>query len=101
MDNSNLFLDSKAVAAILMVSKRTLQNYRSEGKLVFYKISPKTIRYRVEDVVDFLKQSNCCSYQKDRVKRAYRKIHGKIVIQIKVINNGDGKIAISIIFLDN
>ena len=25
MDNSNLFLDSKAVAAILMVSKRTLQ----------------------------------------------------------------------------
>ena len=49
MDNSNLFLDSKAVAAILMVSKRTLQNYRSEGKLVFYKISPKTIRYRVED----------------------------------------------------
>lgn len=67
MDNSNLFLDSKAVAAILMVSKRTLQNYRSEGKLVFYKISPKTIRYRVEDVVDFLKQSNCCSYQKDRV----------------------------------
>ena len=50
MDNSNLFLDSKAVAAILMVSKRTLQNYRSEGKLVFYKISPKTIRYRVEAV---------------------------------------------------
>ena len=74
MDNSNLFLDSKAVAAILMVSKRTLQNYRSEG----YKISPKTIRYRVEDVVDFLKQSNCCSYQKDRVNALIEKYTVKL-----------------------
>ena len=74
MDNSNLFLDSKAVAAILMVSKRTLQNYR----LVFYKISPKTIRYRVEDVVDFLKQSNCCSYQKDRVNALIEKYTVKL-----------------------
>ena len=78
MDNSNLFLDSKAVAAILMVSKRTLQNYRSEGKLVFYKISPKMIRYRVEDVVDFLKQSNCCSYQKDRVNALIEKYTVKL-----------------------
>lgn len=73
MDNSNLFLTSENVAAILMVSKRTLQNYRSEGKLVYYKISPKVIRYRVEDVVEFLKQSNCCSYQKDRVNALIKK----------------------------
>lgn len=73
MDNSNLFLTSENVAAILMVSKRTLQNYRSEGKLVYYKISPKVIRYRVEDVVEFLRQSNCCSYQKDRVNALIKK----------------------------
>lgn len=67
MDNSNLFLNSEAVAAILMVSKRTLQNYRSDGKLVHYKVSRKNILYRVEDVVEFLKQSSCCSFQKDRI----------------------------------
>lgn len=67
MDNSNLFLTSEDVAAILRVSKCTLQNYRSEGKLMYYKVSAKVIRYRVADVVEFLMQSNCCSYQKDRI----------------------------------
>lgn len=69
MNNSNLLLTSDDVAAILMVSKRTLQNYRTDGKLMFYKLSHKTIRYRVEDVVEFLKQSNCCSFQKDRINK--------------------------------
>lgn len=72
MDNSNLFLTSEDVVTILRVSKRTLQNYRSEGKLMYYKVSPKVIRYRVADVVEFLKQS-CCSYQKDRVNELIRK----------------------------
>ncbi|WP_291596413.1 helix-turn-helix domain-containing protein [Bacteroides sp.] len=73
MDNSNLFLNSEAVAAILMVSKRTLQNYRSEGKLVYYQVSRKNILYRVEDVVEFLKQSSCCSFQKDRINALLEK----------------------------
>ena len=73
MDNSNLFLTSEVVAAILMVSKRTLQNYRSECKLKYYRISRKKILYRVEDVVEFLKQSSCCSYQKDRINALIKK----------------------------
>lgn len=73
MDNLNLFLTSEDVATILRVSKRTVQNYRSEGKLMYYKVNPKTIRYRVGDVVEFLKQSNCCSYQKDRVNELIKK----------------------------
>lgn len=73
MDKSNLFLTSATVAAILMVSERTLQNYRSEGKIMYYKISRKNIRYRVEDVVEFLKQSSCCSYQKDRINALIEK----------------------------
>ena len=73
MDNSNLFLTSEDVATILMVIKRTLQNYLSEGKLIYYKISPKTIRYRVADGVEFLMQSNCCSYQKDRIDELIKK----------------------------
>lgn len=73
MDNLNMFLTSEAVAAILMVSKRTLQNYRSEGKLMYYRVSRKNILYRVEDVVEFLKQSSCCSYQKDRINALIEK----------------------------
>lgn len=73
MDNLNMLLTSEAVAAILMVSKRTLQNYRTEGKLKYYQISRKNIRYRVEDVVEFLKQSSCCSYQKDRINALIEK----------------------------
>ena len=73
MDNSNMLLTSEAVAAILIVSKRTLQNYRTEGKLKYYQISRKNIRYRVEDVVEFLKQSSRCSYQKDRINALIEK----------------------------
>lgn len=73
MDKSNMLLTSEAVAAILMVSERTLQNYRSEGKIMYYRISRKNIRYRVEDVVEFLKQSSCCSYQKDRINALIEK----------------------------
>ena len=72
-DYKDLLLDSDAVAAILMVSKRTLQNYRSEYKLKFYKLSRKTIRYKIGDVEEFLKQSSCCSYQKDRISTLLKK----------------------------
>ena len=80
-DYKDLLLDSEAVAAILMVSKRTLQNYRSENKLNFYKLSRKTVRYRIGDVEEFLKQSSCCSYQKDRLitlLKKYNPILGRI-----------------------
>ena len=40
---------------------------------MYYKVSAKVIRYRVADVVEFLMQSNCCSYQKDRINELIRK----------------------------
>ncbi len=73
MEGSKLFLKSDEVATILMISKRTLQNYRSDGRLKYYKLSRKVILYRAEDVVELLKQSWCCSYQKDRVNALLRK----------------------------
>jgi len=72
-DFRDLLLDSNAVAAILMVSRRTLQNYRSEYKLKYHRISRKTIRYRIRDVEEFLKQSSCCSFQKDRYNALLKK----------------------------
>lgn len=68
METTKRFLKSAEVAEILRISERTLQNYRSEGKILFYKISKKNILYRVEDVEELLKNSSCVSYQKDRLK---------------------------------
>ena len=73
MNNSDLLLDSNAVAKILKVSLRTIQNYRNEHKLKYYKVSRKTIRYKASDVVDFLNKSSCCSYQKDRINSLIEK----------------------------
>ena len=58
MDNSNLFLTSEDVAAILRVIKRTLQNSCSDGKLMYYKVSTKLIWSCVADAVEFLIQRN-------------------------------------------
>lgn len=68
MEINKKYLNSDEVAHILRVSKRTLQNYRTEGKIMYYKISKKSILYKVEDVEEFLKNSSCISYQKDRIK---------------------------------
>ena len=69
MENNNntktLFLTTEEVLRMLRVSKRTLQNYRTESKIPFYKVSSKTIRYRVVDVIAFLQNSSISSYQKD------------------------------------
>ena len=73
MENSKLFLKSDEVAAILMISKRTLQNYRADGRLKYYKLSRKVIFYRAEDVLELLQQSWCCSYQKDRAYALLKK----------------------------
>lgn len=74
MENlSNYFLRTDIVCKILNVCPRTLQNYRTEGKLKYHKISPKKIIYRVEDVVEFLKKSSCSSNQKDKVNSLLEK----------------------------
>jgi predicted site-specific integrase-resolvase len=64
-----LFLTTEEVMRILRVSKRTLQNYRNESKLHFYKMSSKTIRYKESDVLIFLQNSSCSSYLKDVAKK--------------------------------
>ena len=64
-----LFLTTEEVMRILRVSKRTLQNYRTESKLQFYKMSSKTIRYKESDVLIFLQNSSCSSYLKDIAKK--------------------------------
>lgn len=47
-------LDNQDVLTILKVSQRTLQRYRSSGKLPYYSIGGK-IYYRLSDINHFIK----------------------------------------------
>ncbi len=51
----NLWLDTKQVAKLIGVTTRTIQNYRDRGMLPFSQIG-RVIRYRAQDVQDFLMQ---------------------------------------------
>ena len=62
-------LTTEEVMSMLRVCKRTLQNYRTEGKLPYTAFSRKTYRYKVDDVVRFLLNSSSCSYSKDTLMK--------------------------------
>jgi len=47
-------LDNQDLAFLLKVSKRTLQRYRSDGKLSYFAIGHKTY-YKVNDVREFVR----------------------------------------------
>lgn len=65
----NIFLTTEEVATILRVSKRTLYNYREYGLLSGYKIG-NSIRYRSDEVVQFVKNSRTLpSYVKDNIRK--------------------------------
>lgn len=72
-NNLNFLITTEAVCKILQVCPRTLHNYRTEGKLEYYKLSRKKIMYRVGDVVEFVKKSSCSSIHKDMVNTLLEK----------------------------
>jgi len=47
------YLTDKDLSRLLKISRRCLQDYRTEGKIPFYRIGGK-ILYRVSDIEDFL-----------------------------------------------
>lgn len=49
-------LDNQDLAQMLKVSNRTLQRYRTDGKIAYYTISGK-IYYKVSDVHEFLREN--------------------------------------------
>ncbi|MDD4432301.1 MAG: helix-turn-helix domain-containing protein [Parabacteroides sp.] len=54
-DEDEKLLDNQDLAFLLKVSKRTLQHYRSDGKLPYFMIGHKTY-YRTSDVREFVRQ---------------------------------------------
>lgn len=61
-----LFLTSKEVTQILRITPRTLQNYRSNGRINYHKISNKKILYPAKDVYELIQKSSLASITKDR-----------------------------------
>lgn len=53
-DEDEKLLDNQDLAFLLKVSKRTLQRYRSSGKLPYFMIAHKTY-YRTSDVREFVR----------------------------------------------
>ncbi len=49
-------LDEKDLAEQLQVTTRTIRNYRQEGLIPFIRIGKRTLRYDLQDVIDFLKR---------------------------------------------
>lgn len=54
-DEDEKLLDNQDLAFLLKVSYRTLQRYRSSGKLPYFMIGHKTY-YRTNDVREFVRQ---------------------------------------------
>ncbi|WP_165026144.1 helix-turn-helix domain-containing protein [Dysgonomonas sp. ZJ279] len=54
-DKDEKLLDNQDLAFLLKVSYRTLQRYRSNGVLPFFKIGHKTY-YRAEDIRSFVRE---------------------------------------------
>jgi hypothetical protein len=60
-----LWLDNDEVAALLKVSKRTLQNYRDEGAIPFSQVGAK-IYYRSFDIENFLQRHYKTAFKQSR-----------------------------------
>ena len=60
LDDNEKLLDNQDLAFMLKISFRTLQRYRSSGKLPYFSIGHKTY-YRATDIRNFVK--GYCDYQ--------------------------------------
>jgi excisionase family DNA binding protein len=59
------YLTDKEVSQLLKISRRSLQDYRTEGKIPFYRIGTK-ILYRASDIERFLE-----SHYEDKTKNKH------------------------------
>lgn len=73
--DEDLWVDNSQAQRLLCVEPRTLQQYRSDGKLS-YKRFGKQIRYRLSDIEDFagitmrpLSQKNLLAIRKECIER--------------------------------
>ena len=57
------FLTDKEVSERLKLSRRTLQEYRTEGKIPYYQLGGGKILYRESDIEKMLNDNYCPSFE--------------------------------------
>jgi excisionase family DNA binding protein len=55
MNKQETLLTSKDVAEKFNVSGKTIERWRKKGQIKFYSVGPRSIRFKKEDVEEFLK----------------------------------------------
>jgi len=63
------YLTDKDLSLLLKISRRCLQDYRTEGKIPFYRVGGK-ILYRESDIEDFLAKR----YEKSKINNRFTSI---------------------------
>ena len=64
LDENDKLLDNQDLAFLLKVSPRTLQRYRTSGKLSYFMIGHKTY-YRASDIRAFVQENaDCKTYER-------------------------------------
>jgi hypothetical protein len=83
--DEDLWVDNSQAQRLLCVEARTLQQYRSDGKLVYRRFG-RQVRYRLSDIEDFagitlrpLSQKNLMAIRKECIER-----------NRQIINNQEG-----------
>jgi len=61
--NGERFLSDKEVSERLKVSRRTLQDYRTEGKIPYYQLGGGKILYKESDIEKMLNDSYIASFE--------------------------------------
>ena len=61
--NGERFLSDKEVSERLKMSRRTLQDYRTEGKIPYYQLGGGKILYRESDIEKMLNDSYFASFE--------------------------------------
>ena len=83
IEDDDLWVDNSQAARLLCVEPRTLQQYRSDGKLVYTRFG-KQVRYRLSDIENFagvtmrpLSQKNLMIIRKECIERNRQIIENK------------------------
>ena len=57
------FITDSQLSKMLHISKRTLQNYRAEGKVPFHQLEGGKVLYNEEDIEKMLARSYCKAWE--------------------------------------
>ena len=68
-----IFVDSQELSHLISISPRTLERLRSDGRIPFYKIGRRMVRYRVQEVEAALEKTKFCHRPYARMQKTLKR----------------------------